>query len=46
MKYMNYKKVTDETEVFSYKGDKKINKIKFIKRKDSPFQKLMSLNLK
>ena len=31
---------------FSYKGDKKINKIKFIKRKDSPFQKLMSLNLK
>ena len=43
---MNYKKEKESPEVFSYKGSKTITKIKFINKKDSPFKKLMSLNLK
>ena len=46
MELMNYKKEKESPEVFSYKGSKKITKIKFINKKDSPFKKLMSLNLK
>ncbi len=46
MKYMNYRNDDKDPETFSYKGSKKVNKIKFINKKDSPFKKLMSLNLK
>ena len=46
MKYMNYRNDNKDPETFSYKGSKKVNKIKFINKKDSPFKKLMSLNLK
>ena len=44
---MNYKREDKKKDIFSYTGDKKIeNKVKFINKKDSPFKKLMSLNLK
>ena len=47
MGLMNYKKENNTPEIFYYKGFKKHkNKVKFIKKKDSPFKKLMSLNLK
>tara|TARA_B100000579_G_C22830538_1_gene855657 strand:- start:1282 stop:2559 length:1278 start_codon:yes stop_codon:yes gene_type:complete len=47
MGLMNYKKENNTPEIFYYKGFKKHkNKVKFINKKDSPFKKLMSLNLK
>ncbi len=46
MTLMNYKKENESQDTFSYKGAKKINKIKFINKKSNPFQKLTSLNLK
>ena len=46
MTLMNYKKENETQDMFSYKGSKKINKIKFINKKSNPFQKLTSLNLK
>ena len=45
MKLMNYRK--EKEDVFAYTGDKIVRKkIKFIKKSDNPFKKLMSLNLK
>ncbi len=45
MALMNYKK--EKEDMFFYKGAKKYNnKSKYVYKKDSPFQKLMSLNLK
>ena len=46
--YMNYKRPDKKKDIFFYTGDKKKDrrKTKFINKKDSPFQKLMSLNLK
>ncbi len=47
MELMNYKRENNKPEIFFYKGLKKNkNKVKFINKKDSPFKKLMSLNLK
>ena len=47
MKLMNYKKEKDKPELFSYKGFKSgKNKVNFMNRKNNPFKKLMSLNLK
>ncbi len=47
MSLMNYKKEKNEIDVYSYKGYKKNRvKLKFINNKNSPFKKLMSLNLK
>ncbi len=46
MGLMNYKKEDGDNETFAYKWSKSDNKVKFIKRKDNPFKKLMSLNLK
>jgi len=47
MNIMNYKKHDDKPEVFSYKGYKKNRKnVRFINKKDNPFKKLMSLNIK
>ena len=44
---MNYKKKNNEKDIFFYMGDKKSKKkTHFISKKDSPFQKLMGLNLK
>ena len=46
--HMNYKRPDKKKDIFFYTGDKKKDrrKTKFINKKDSPFQKLMSLNLK
>ena len=46
MGLMDYKKEKKDEDIFIYKGSKKINKIKFLKRKNNPFQKLSALNLK
>ena len=46
MSLMNYKKEKNETDIFTYKGSKKVGKIKFVNKKYNPFQKLESLNLK
>ncbi len=47
MGLMNYKKENDNSEIFSYKGQRKNkNKIKFIGNKSNPFKKLMTLDLK
>ncbi len=47
MNLMNYKKENTKEDLFFYKGSKKYNnKTKHINKKDSPFKKLMSLNLK
>ena len=47
MHLMNYRKEKDKSDLFSYKGFKKNrNKVNFINKKDNPFKKLMSLNLK
>ncbi len=46
MGLMNYKREKEDEDIFSYKGSKKTNRIKFIKRKNNPFEKLSSLNLK
>ena len=48
MNIMNYKKLDNETDVFFYKGEKrkKIEKLKNLSKKNSPFNKLISLNLK
>ena len=46
MELMDYKREKKDEDIFCYKGSKKINKIKFFKRKNNPFQKLSSLNLK
>ena len=44
---MNYRKKNNEKDTFFYMGDKKSKKkTHFISKKDSPFQKLMGLNLK
>ncbi len=44
---MNYKKENDKQDIFSYKGTRKSSyKIRPANRKDSPFKKLMSLNIK
>ena len=44
---MNYRKKNNEKDIFFYMGDKKSKKkTHFINKKDSPFQKLMGLNLK
>ena len=44
---MNYRKKNNEKDIFFYMGDKKSKKkTHFISKKDSPFQKLMGLNLK
>ncbi len=45
--YMNYKRPDKKKDIFLYTGDKKDRrKTKFINKKDNPFQKLMSLNIK
>ena len=46
MGLMNYKREKKDEDIFSYKGSKKISRVKFIKRKNNPFEKLSSLNLK
>ena len=47
MNLMNYRKENNEVDVYSYKGSRKErSKIKFTSKKDNPFKKLMSLNLK
>tara|TARA_Y100001970_G_scaffold242155_1_gene306310 strand:+ start:1517 stop:3982 length:2466 start_codon:yes stop_codon:yes gene_type:complete len=47
MGLMNYKKENDNSEIFSYKGQRRNkNKIKFIGNKSNPFKKLMTLDLK
>ena len=46
MQLMDYKREKKDEDIFFYKGSKKINKVKFFKRKNSPFQKLSSLYLK
>ena len=47
MKLMDYRKEKNKDDIFIYFGRKKSNKkIKFINKNDSPFKKLMSLNLK
>ncbi len=47
MGLMNYKKEAGKDDIFSYTGDRKNKKkIKFVNKNNSPFKKLMSLNLK
>ncbi len=47
MGLMNYKKENKKENLFFYKGSKKFNgKPKYMNKKNSPFKKLMSLNLK
>ena len=46
MGLMNYKREKKDEDIFSYKGSRKISRVKFIKRKNNPFEKLSSLNLK
>tara|TARA_B100002051_G_C16257752_1_gene402748 strand:- start:99 stop:542 length:444 start_codon:yes stop_codon:yes gene_type:complete len=47
MRYMNYKKENDKNDVFFYIGSKQITKrTKIINKNNSPFRKLMSLDLK
>ena len=46
LELMDYKREKRDEDIFCYKGSKKIKKIKFFKRKNNPFQKLSSLNLK
>jgi len=47
MELMNYKKENNKVDVYSYRGYRKgKNKLKFVNKKDNPFKKLMSLNLK
>ncbi len=47
MDLMNYRKENNNIDVYSYRGYRKErNKVKFVNKKDSPFKKLMSLNLK
>ncbi len=47
MSLMDYKKDNNNVDVYSYKGYRKEkNKAKFVNKKDNPFNKLMSLNLK
>ncbi len=47
MHLMNYRKEKNKSDLFSYKGSKKSkDKVNFINKKDNPFKKLMSLNLK
>ncbi len=46
MQLMNYRREKKDEDIFFYKGFKKINKVKFFKGKNNPFQKLSSLNLK
>ena len=47
MNLMNYRKENNEVDVYSYRGYRKERgKVKFINKKDNPFKKLMSLNLK
>tara|TARA_B100000700_G_scaffold330200_1_gene455212 strand:+ start:88 stop:2556 length:2469 start_codon:yes stop_codon:yes gene_type:complete len=47
MSLMDYKKDNNNVDVYSYKGYRKEkNKAKFANKKDNPFNKLMSLNLK
>ena len=47
MYLMNYRKEKNKSDLFSYKGYKKSkDKVNFINKKDNPFKKLMSLNLK
>ena len=47
MKFMNYRKDNNNVDVYTYRGYRKEkSKVKFVNKKDSPFKKLMSLNLK
>ena len=47
MYLMNYKKENNNVDVYSYRGYRKgRSKVKFASKKDNPFKKLMSLNLK
>jgi len=46
MGLMNYKREKKDEDTFSYKGSRKTSRVKFIKRKNNPFEKLSSLNLK
>ena len=47
MYLMNYKKENNNVDVYSYRGYRKERgKVKFVNKKDNPFKKLMSLNLK
>ena len=46
MQLMDYKREKNDEDIFYYKGSKKVNKVKFFKGKNNPFQKLSSLNLK
>ena len=46
MGLMSYKREKKDEDTFSYKGSRNTNKVKFIKRKNNPFEKLSSLNLK
>ena len=46
MELMDYKREKKDEDIFCYKGSRKTKKIKFFKRKNNPFQKLSSLNLK
>jgi len=47
MNLMNYRKENNNVDVYSYRGYRKERgKVKFVNKKDNPFKKLMSLNLK
>ena len=47
MNLMKYKKENNNVDVYSYRGYRKErSKVKFVNKKDNPFKKLMSLNLK
>ena len=47
MNLMNYRKENNSVDVYSYRGYRKERgKVKFVNKKDNPFKKLMSLNLK
>ena len=47
MNLMNYRKENNNVDVYSYRGYRKErSKVKFVNKKDNPFKKLMSLNLK
>ena len=44
---MNYIRDNNSVDVYSYRGYRKEKKkVKFSKKRDNPFQKLMTLNLK
>tara|TARA_B100001175_G_scaffold268963_1_gene240566 strand:- start:1488 stop:3953 length:2466 start_codon:yes stop_codon:yes gene_type:complete len=46
MELMHYKREKKDEDIFSYKGSKRKDRVKFIKGKNNPFEKLSSLNFK